>query len=416
MSSITIPMITQAHRLQKDSTLNFRTKLHPSIRLSEKYHCNIHLKREDQQQIRVFKMRGAFNSFMSLTQEQKTKGLVTVSDGNFAEAFAFFCNHFKIKGTVFLPEVCFQWKIEIIQKYGKDYVEIRSVGESFDEAEAAAQEYIKQHDRLMIHPCDNVKAIIGNATIGIEIIEEFPGEVDFVFVPVGAGALAAGIATYFKAMSPNTKIIGVQPDGAASMKASFDAKKVVTIESMSRFCDGSAVKTVPKLTFDICQQSLDDLVVVPEGKVSSTILELYNQGIAVEPAGALAVSVLDQYASQIKDKNVVCLISGGTVDLSRFDEFKEHSLLFEGLKYFFLIQIPFRPGILKSFVSLCLGPDDEISHIQFQKKTNRERGPCLVAIEVAKKENIKKVMENMTKMHLQYEVVNDSKELFDLLV
>ncbi|CAD8073500.1 unnamed protein product [Paramecium primaurelia] len=416
MSSITIPMITQAHRLQKDSTLNFRTKLQRSLKLSEKYHSNIHLKREDQQQIRVFKMRGAFNSFMSLTQEQKTKGLVTVSDGNFAEAFAFFCNHFKIKGTVFLPEVCFQWKIEIIQKYGKDYVEIRSVGESFDEAEAAAQEYIKQYDRIMIHPCDNVKAIIGNATIGIEIIEDFPGEVDYVFVPVGAGALAAGIATYFKALSPNTKIIGVQPDGAASMKASFDANQIVTIESMSRFCDGSAVKTVPKITFDICQHNLDGLAVVPEGKVSSTILELYNQGIAVEPAGALAVSVLDQYASEIKDKNVVCLISGGTVDLSRFDEFKEHSQLFEGLKYFFLIQIPFRPGILKSFVSLCLGPDDEISHIQFQKKANRERGPCLVAIEVAKKENIKKVMENMTKMHLQYEVVNDSKELFDLLV
>ncbi|CAD8194095.1 unnamed protein product [Paramecium octaurelia] len=411
-----IPSITQAHKQMRESGISFQTKLQHSLRLSEQYHATVHLKREDQQLTRVFKMRSAFTSLQSLTKEQKEKGVVTVSDGNFAQAFAFFCNHFKIKGMIFVPEVCYGWKIDLIQKNGKQFVEVKTAGENFDECEEAAKKYIKENDKILIHPSDNIKAIHGCGTIGIEILDEMKGDLDYVFLPVGQGALAAGIATYIKAMSPNTKVIGVQPDGADSMIQAFQAKRVVKQEHFSRFCEGSAVPSVPKLCLDICMEKLDQLVKVEEGRVSTTILQLYNQGIAVEPAGALSVSVLDQFAHEIKGKNVVCILSGGTVDLSRFDEFKEHSQLHEGLKYFFLIEMPFKSGILKNFVSFCLGPDDDITHIQFQKKANRERGPCLVAIEVAKKDSIKQVMENMRKMHLQFKLVNDSKELYDLLV
>ncbi|MFY9377236.1 MAG: threonine ammonia-lyase IlvA, partial [Peptococcia bacterium] len=323
--------------------------------LSERYQCNVYLKREDLQKVRSFKIRGAYYLIQSIPPETLQKGVVCASAGNHAQGVAYSCHSLQIPGKIFVPTTTPKQKISQIARFGGEWVEIFLNGDTFDDSSAAAQAYCEEQGLTFVHPFDDPKIIAGQGTIGIEIINELGANPDFLFATVGGGGLVAGVGSYFKYVSPQTKIVAVEPAGAASLKSSLEANKIVALENIDKFVDGAAVKRIGDLNFSICQQVVDDIVLVPEGKVSTTILELYNENALVaEPAGALPVAALDFYREQIRGKDVVCIISGGNNDIERMQEIKERSLLYEGLKHYFIVNFPQRPGALKEFVAEVL--------------------------------------------------------------
>ena len=241
--------------------------------------------------------------------------------------------------------------------FGGKSIEVVLTGDTFDQANTAAIEACKKNDMVFIPPFNDPRIIEGQATVGLEIIQEARMKLDYIFVPIGGGGLASGIGSFYKQMSPKTKIIGVEPAGAAGMKKSFECGEVTELNEVDKFVDGAAVQRVGELTYAICKKVLDDIVVVPEGKICTTILDLYNfDAIVVEPAGALSMSALDFYKNEIKGKNVVCVVSGSNNDITRMEDIKERSLLYEGLKHYFVVRFPQRAGALQSFVSNVLGP------------------------------------------------------------
>ena len=328
-----------------------KTPLQLNTNLSKKYQCNVYLKREDLQVVRSYKLRGAYNMMSSLTPDQLNKGVVCASAGNHAQGFAYSCKKLNVKGVVFMPVITPNQKINQTKMFGEDKIEVRLVGDTFDDCAAAAKSYTAENGMTFIPPFDDYKIIEGQGTVGLEIVEEL-ADIDFLFVPVGGGGLSAGVGTYFKTYSPKTKIIGLEPEGAPSMKAALEAGHPVTLENIDRFVDGAAVKRIGDITFAVCKEVLDDMHLVPEGRICSTILKLYNEdAIVVEPAGALSIAALDDYADVIKGKNVVCVISGSNNDIDRMQEIKERSLQYEGLKHYFLVNFAQRPGALKEFVN-----------------------------------------------------------------
>ena len=269
---------------------------------------------------------------------------------------------------------------------------------------------------VFIPPFDDYKIIEGQATVGVEILEDQP-QVDYVFIPVGGGGLSAGVGSYFKTFSPQTKVIGVEPAGAPSMYEAMQAGKPVMLESIDRFVDGAAVKRVGDITFSICKEVLDDMHLVAEGKVCSTILRLYNEdAIVAEPAGALSIAVLDDYADQIAGKNIVCIVSGSNNDIDRMQEIKERSLQYEGLKHYFLVRFAQRPGALKEFVNHVLGPNDDITRFEYMQKHNKETGPALVGIELKERKDYDILLKNMEHFGLNYTELNKNDNLFGYLV
>jgi threonine dehydratase len=267
-----------------------------------------------------------------------------------------------------------------------------------------------------IPPFDDEKIIEGQATVGVEIFERL-NEIDYLFIPVGGGGLAAGVGTYAKTISPKTKIIGVEPEGAPSMTAALKAGHPVTLDNIERFVDGASVKRVGELTFSICKDVLDDMILVPEGKACSTILELYNDdAIVVEPAGALSIAALDTYADQIEGKNVVCIVSGSNNDIDRMQEIKERSLQYEGLKHYFLVRFAQRPGALKEFVNHVLGPNDDITRFEYMQKHNKESGPALVGIELQSTQDYEVLLSNLNKYNINYTELKKNNNLFEYLV
>ena len=267
-----------------------------------------------------------------------------------------------------------------------------------------------------IPPFDDYRIIEGQGTVGVEILED-QSDIDYLFVPVGGGGLTAGVGSYFKTYSPKTKIIGVEPEGAPAMYESLKAGQPVTLETIDRFVDGAAVKRVGDITFPICKEVLHDLHLVPEGKVCSTILKLYNEdAIVVEPAGALSIAALDNYANEIKGKNVVCIVSGSNNDIDRMQEIKERSLQYEGLKHYFLIRFAQRPGALKEFVNHVLGPNDDITRFEYMQKHNKETGPALVGVELKMREDYDLLLKNMNRYNINYTELNKNDNLFGYLV
>jgi threonine dehydratase len=253
--------------------------------------------------------------------------------------------------------------------------------------------------------------------VGLEILQQSSAAIDYIFVPIGGGGLASGIGAVYKQMSPHTKIIGVEPAGAASMKLSVERGEVTSLQEIDKFVDGAAVKRVGDITFDICRQVLDDIVVVPEGKVCSTILNLYNfDAIVVEPAGALSISALDYYAEQIKGKNVVCVVSGSNNDIVRMEDIKERSLLYEGLKHYFVVRFPQRAGALQDFVTNVLGPHDDITYFEYNKKTNRDKGPVLIGIELQNPDDFSGLTQRMLEHNIDYQYLNANPSLFEFLI
>jgi threonine dehydratase len=400
-------------RLKKVVT---RTPLTFNHNLSRKYGCNIYLKREDLQIVRSYKLRGAYNMMSSLPKEQLQQGVVCASAGNHAQGFAYSCKKLDVKGVVFMPIITPNQKVNQTKMFGEGNVEVKLVGDTFDDCASAAKAYTAEHNMSFIPPFEDTRIIEGQATVGIEILEDL-SDIDFLFVPVGGGGLCAGVGTYFKTFSPKTKVIGLEPEGAPSMKKALEAGEPVTLDHIERFVDGAAVKRVGDLTYSICKEVLDDMHLVPEGKVCSTILKLYNEdAIVVEPAGALSIAALDDYAGEIKGKNIVCIISGSNNDIDRMQEIKERSLQYEGLKHYFLVRFAQRPGALKEFVNHVLGPDDDITRFEYMQKHNKETGPALVGIELKTKNDYDKLIANMRRYQINYTELKQNDNLFGYLV
>ena len=387
-----------------------------NLNLSRKYHCNVFLKREDLQVVRSYKLRGAYNMMSSLPEEQLKNGVVCASAGNHAQGFAFSCKKLGVKGVVFMPVITPKQKVTQTKMFGEDSITIQLVGDTFDDCAIAAKKFTEENGMTFIPPFDDHRIIEGQGTVALEILED-QDDVDFLFVPVGGGGLAAGVGSYFKTFSPKTKIIGIEPEGAPSMKKAREAGHPVTLESIDRFVDGAAVKRVGELTFSICQEVLDEIETVPEGKVCSTILKLYNEdAIVVEPAGALSIAALDDYADQIRGKNVVCVVSGSNNDIARMQEIKERSLLYEGLKHYFIIRFAQRPGALKQYLNEVLGPTDDIIRFEFMQKNNKETGPALVGVELQNAEDYEVLLNKMISLQIDYTELNKDDKLFGYLV
>lgn len=387
------------------------------MNLSDQFGAQIYLKREDLQIVRSYKIRGAYNKINSLDDSQRNKRIVCASAGNHAQGVAYSCNLLNIQGTIFMPATTPKQKVKQVELFGKDKIVIVLVGDTFDDSYAKAQEYCKDHGGVFVHPFDDEKVIAGQGTIGLEILDQVKEKIDYLILPVGGGGLAAGVSSVFKALSPDTRIIGVEPQGAPSMKTSLEKGENVTLGHIDKFVDGAAVKRVGDLNFGICKNTLDDLILVPEGKVCSTILKLYNEeAMVVEPAGALSIAALDLLKEEIKGKTVVCVVSGSNNDITRTEEIKERSLFYEGLKQYFLIQFPQRPGALKDFVTEVLGPNDDITYFQFSKKNNRESGPAVVGIELKVPGDLDSIILNFDRLNFQYQYLNDNPTLFTQLI
>ncbi|MDF9760970.1 MULTISPECIES: threonine ammonia-lyase IlvA [Peribacillus] len=404
-----------AYRELKEIVLH--TPLQKNQRLSEKYECNVYLKREDLQHVRSFKLRGAYYKMKSLTEEETKNGVVCASAGNHAQGVAFSCSQLGIHGKIYMPATTPRQKVDQVQLFGRDNVEIILIGDTFDDAFAKAMECCEKEERSFIHPFDDEKVIAGQGTTAVEILNDCEDGIDYVFAAIGGGGLMAGLSSYFKSVSPKTKCIGVEPLGAASMKYSFDEGKVSELESIDTFVDGAAVKCVGQMTYQLCKENLEDIVVVPSGQICTTILDLYNQhAIVAEPAGAISVAALDLYKEQIKGKTVVCMVSGGNNDIGRMQEIKEKSLLYEGLLYYFIVNFPQRAGALREFLDEVLGPNDDISRFEYTKKNNKESGPALVGVELKDKNDYEGLILRMNKKGFSFVEVNKDSNLFHLLI
>ncbi len=394
-----------------------KTPLQFSINLSDKFQASIYLKREDLQQVRSYKIRGAYNKISQLNSHQKANGIVCASAGNHAQGVAYSCQVLQIQGKIYMPKTTPKQKIKQVQLFGKSFVEIVLTGDTFDDAFHAAKQYANENQLEFIHPFDDVDVMAGQGTVGLEILSEQVPTIDYLLLPVGGGGLASGVSTVFKKLSPNTKILGIEPEGAPSMQFALEQNEAVALTSIDKFVDGAAVKQVGKETFAVCKNTLDKMVLVPEGKVCSTILQLYNEeAMVVEPAGALSIAALDFIADEIKGKKVVCVVSGSNNDIERTEEIKERSLIYEGLKHYFMIQFPQRPGALKEFVNEILNESDDITYFQFIKKNNRDVGPVVVGLEIKNEEDIAAVKFKMNEKGFQFQYLNEKEPLLSLLI
>ncbi|WP_288376901.1 threonine ammonia-lyase [Chryseobacterium culicis] len=394
-----------------------KTPLAVNNNLSAIYDANICFKREDLQRVRSYKIRGAYNKMATMTEEELSKGVVCASAGNHAQGVAFACQTMKVKGTIFMPLPTPGQKLEQVKMFGGEYIEVILFGDTFDAAKDAALRFCKDHNSVFIHPFDDPAIIEGQATTALEILEQAEGMVDYLFVPIGGGGLAAGVCTVFQHLSPQTKIIGVEPSAAASMKKALEKGKPVLLEKISRFVDGAAVQQVGDLTFDRCKNILYDMATVDEGLVCETILSLYNKdAIVVEPAGALSVAALEKYGDEIKGKNVVCIISGSNNDITRMEEIKEKALLHAGLKHYFLVRFPQRPGALKAFVMDVLGPDDDITYFEYTQKNSKEKGIAVVGIALKQNKDFTPLIDKMKQYDFFVNYLNNDPSLMNLLI
>lgn len=384
--------------------------------LSKETNANIYLKREDLQDVRSYKIRGAFNLISNLEEEQKQKGVVCSSAGNHAQGVAFACKKLGIKGTIFMPVTTPTQKANKTKKFGEDCVDVKLVGDTFDDASKETTKFAEETGAVFVHPFDDPKVICGQGTIAHEVFEQV-NEIDYIIVPVGGGGLIAGIGKYIKQVSPETKIIGVEPEGAASMTEALKQGQPIELDSISKFIDGASVKKVGERSFEIAKDVIDEITNVPEGAVCSTIMELFNNdGIVAEPAGAMSIAALHHLNIDISTKNVVCILSGGNNDWGRLSEIEEKSLLYEGLKHYLLVDFPQRPGALREFLDNILGPNDDIVRFEYLKKTNREFGPALVGIKVNEPEDFEKIRERLKQRGINYFEVKEDKRLFEYLV
>ncbi|MDA0985229.1 MAG: threonine ammonia-lyase IlvA [Bacteroidetes bacterium] len=394
-----------------------RTPLEFNKRLSEMTNASVFLKREDLQQIRSFKIRGAYNKISSLNLHERSEGIVCASAGNHAQGFTFSCKELQIRGSVYMPATTPQQKVTQVRMFGGDFIEVISIGDTYDECQAIALQAAKESGKIFIHPFDDIKVIEGQATIALEILEQTSKKLDYVLVPVGGGGLVSGILTVFKLLSPHTKIIGVEPEGAPSMQEALKLGERISLKSIDRFVDGAALRQVGAIPFEICKDSLDEMITVAEGKICQTILDLYNkEGIVAEPAGVLAIAGLEVLSIDLQDKQIALLLCGGNNDILRMPEISERALLYAKLKHYFLIDFPQRAGALKEFVTQVLGPSDDITHFEFSKKSYRNNAPAVVGIQLVQAADFSVLVERMKIHNFKFEYLNEKESLFQYLI
>lgn len=392
----------------------------PLIRMpnfSEKYDAEIFFKREDLQRVRSYKIRGAFNKISSLVENGRVDTVVCSSAGNHAQGVAQVCNFLSIKGIIFMPTTTPQQKVQQVQMFGRDNIEIKLIGDTYDASYEVAREFTKANGYEFVHPFDDEKIIEGQGTVALEILEDIKEPLDYILVPVGGGGLVSGLISVLKQQSPETKIIAVEPEGAPSLKTSLNEGVNTTLKKIEKFVDGAAVKKMGDLPFSICKEGVDEVLIVPEGKICTTLLQLYNEkAIVVEPAGALSVAALDLVKVKIKGKRVACIISGGNNDISRMEEIKERSLLYEGVKHYFIVIFPQRAGALKEFVVNVLGEEDDITYFEYTKKNSRARSSAVVGIELKNREDFDPLLRRMKERGFFGEYLNDSPQLFQYII
>lgn len=417
--TLTLPTLESVIQVRKsiENVVNY-TPLQYNARLSEKFDAHIYLKREDLQPVRSYKLRGAYHKIKTLFSEGRTsEGIVCASAGNHAQGVAFSCKQLQIKGTIFMPVTTPKQKLEQVEMFGGHFVDIKLFGDTFDASKKAALDFAETFGAAFIHPFDDVQIIEGQATVALEILEQKKEATDFVFIPIGGGGLASGISTVFKQLSAETQLIGVEPKGAPSMKTSIENKINTELTEIDSFVDGAAVKKVGDLTFEICRNTLSGCISVDEGKICETILQLYNKdAIVLEPAGALSISALEQYKTQIRGKNVVCIVSGSNNDITRMEEIKERALLYNGLKHYFMVKFPQRPGALKDFVLNVLGTNDDITHFEYTKKNSRETALAIVGIELSDPSDFEGLKQRMQNLDYFESYLNENPDVLNMLV
>ena len=384
---------------------------------SEHYQANIYFKREDVQVVRSYKIRGAYNKIQGLSKKELKNGIVCASAGNHAQGVAYACEKLEVNATIFMPVTTPYQKINQVRMFGGKFVDIRLFGDSFDDSQKAADEFCVAQNSIFVHPFDDLDVIAGQGTVGLEILKDSDHPIDYLFMPVGGGGLASGVGSVFKALSPSTKLIGVEPKGAPSLTTSLEKGVNTTLTEIEKFVDGAAVKRMGEITFELCKNFLDETDTICEGLICSTILKVYNENaLVVEPAGALSIAALEKYKDKIKGKTVVCIVSGGNNDITRMEEMKERSLLYQGLKHYFIIRFPQRAGALKEFVVDVLGSNDDIAYFEYTKKNNRDKGPAVVGIELTSKDDFKPLVDRMKQKGFLGEYLNDNPELFQFLI
>ncbi len=384
---------------------------------SERYQANIYFKREDVQVVRSYKIRGAYNKIQGLSKEELINGIVCASAGNHAQGVAYACNKLKVYGTIFMPVTTPNQKIDQVNMFGGQFVEVRLFGDSFDDSQKAASEFCKENKSTFVHPFDDLDVIAGQGTVGLEILNDSEKPIDYLFLPVGGGGLASGVGSVFKNLSPSTQLIGVEPKGAPSLTTSLKNGVNTTLTHLEKFVDGAAVKRMGEITFDLCKELLDGTDTICEGLICSTILKVYNENaLVVEPAGALSIAALEKHKEQIIGKTVVCIVTGGNNDITRMEEMKERALLYEGLKHYFIIRFPQRAGALKEFVVDVLGVNDDIAYFEYTKKNNRDKGPAVVGIELKSKDDFDPLIARMEQKGFLGEYLNENPELFQFLI
>jgi threonine dehydratase len=415
MEKFSTEMIVSARHTLKQVVVH--TPLQYNETLSKRFGAEIYLKREDLQPVRSYKIRGAYNRMAQLTAEEKERGVVCASAGNHAQGVALSAAKLGIKARIYMPQNTPKQKVSKVRYFGGEMAEIILVGDVFDEASKAAALDAENSDAVFVHPFDDAAVIAGQGTIGAEIIDEASGPIDYLFLPIGGGGLVAGVGSYFKQFSPLTKVIGVEPEGAPSMKRSLEQGVAVTLEKVDTFVDGAAVRRVGGLNFEIAKEVIAEAALVPEGLVCQEMISLYqNDGIVTEPAGVLSIAALSAFAERIKGKRVVCVVSGGNNDISRYPEIIERSLVYQGLKHYFIIEFSQRPGALRRYLDEALGAGDDITLFEYTKKNNRESGPALVGVELSKKEDLQPLLDRMDGIGMVYEILPADSPIFRFLI
>ncbi len=389
--------------------------------LSQLYNAEIYLKREDLSPVRSYKIRGAFNAIrISLRDSPKVKNFVCASAGNHAQGMAYCCEYFNLKGVIFMPVTTPQQKISRTKSFGGKNVEIRLFGDYFDQTLKAAVEFSELNEGVFIPPFDNENVIEGQATVMSEVVDQMPGRTkpDLVLLAVGGGGLAAGMVKFAKLSSIKSKFIFTEPKGAASFYATLSKGKLVKLRKTDNFVDGASVAEIGRLNFKILKVfQPSDIKIIEEDRVCATMIDmLNNEGIVLEPAGALAIDALkDIPSNMLKGKKVVCIVSGGNFDFERLPDVKERALRVTGLKKYVILRLPQRPGALKDFLNL-LGPNDDISRFEYLKKSARNFGSVLIGIETTIPENFKDLFSRMTKKGFTFEDITENQALKEFVI
>lgn len=397
-----------------------KTPLQLDDYLSRKYEANIYLKREDLQKVRSFKLRGAYYAMSQLPGEELEKGVVCASAGNHAQGVAYTAKDLNTHADIFMPVTTPNQKIQQVEYFGGDNVEIHLTGDTFDECSASAHDFSATQNKYFVEPFNDYNVMAGQGTLAVETHQDLvaAGEnADYFFCPIGGGGLISGVAAYASDAMPDTEVIGVEAAGAPSMHTSMRNNEVIALQDIDPFCDGTAVAQVGNLTFEVTNDLIKRIVVVEEGLVCSKILDMYTrQAIISEPSGALTIAALDKMKEEIKGKNVICLVSGGNNDINRLTEIEEKALMYEGRKHYFILHFPQRSGALLEFVSEVLGQGDDITTFQYTKKTNRNDGPLLVGLEIADPDSLPELLKRIESFDPKYISLNDNSTLYDLLV